>query len=309
MTEDVRRKLTTILCADVKGYSRLMGVDEVGTLATLKDYRGAMGRLIERHRGRVVNVVGDGLMAEFDSVVEAVTAAAEIQTELATRNHDRPADRRMEFRIGINLGDVIVDGDDLYGEGVNIAARLEGLAEAGGICVSGTVYDQVKNKLSIGFDFLGDQDVKNIADHIPVYRVHFGGESKRDDSPRSSAAPASPAGSGDAPMLSPKTQKLGLTLGAVAIFLFLINVFSGLDDIWFHWPVLVLGLVFGLAWVREHGGESRHAFRQRYRKLAIPLGALAVFFILLNVFSGTGYSMYARGPAPLGFSGRSWSSV
>ena len=142
----VSRKLTTILCADVEGYSRLMGGDEVATLDRLKQHRSAMAGLIERHRGRVVNTWGDGLIADFPSVVEAVQCAIETQRELATRNNGLPEPERMEFRIGINLGDVMVDGGDLYGEGVNVAARLQALAPPGGIVISG-VAAKLKTRL------------------------------------------------------------------------------------------------------------------------------------------------------------------
>ena len=141
MPPRVERKLTTILCADVEGYSRLMDRDEVGTLEVLKRHRDALAGLIERHRGRVINTWGDGLIAEFPSVVEAVLCAVEAQKELRARNAGLPAERRLEFRVGINLGDVMVEGQDLYGEGVNIAARLQGLAEPGGIIISGTVHE------------------------------------------------------------------------------------------------------------------------------------------------------------------------
>jgi adenylate cyclase len=168
---EVKRKLTAILSADVKGYSRLMGADEEGTLRTLTAYREVMAELILGHRGRVVNAPGDALLAEFESVVDAVKSAVEIQRELAKRNADLPPDRRMEYRMGINLGDVMVDGESIYGDGVNIAARLESLADAGGICISGTVYDQIENKLLFGYEYLGEQNVKNIAKPVRVYRV------------------------------------------------------------------------------------------------------------------------------------------
>ena len=171
MAETPRRKLTTVMSADVAGYSRLMDRDEVGTLERLIAYREAMAGLIARHRGRVVNTAGDSLLAEFDSVVESVQCAAEIQRELGARNAELDGSQQMRFRIGINLGDVIVQGDDLYGEGVNIAARLQGLAEPGGICISGTAYDQVHNKLTLGYEFIGAQPVKNIEEEVPVYRV------------------------------------------------------------------------------------------------------------------------------------------
>jgi adenylate cyclase len=170
-TQEVKRKLAAILSADVKGYSRLMGADEEGTLRTLTAYREVMATLIQQQHGRVVNAPGDAMLAEFESVVDAVKSAVEIQRELAKRNADLPIDRRMEYRIGINLGDVMVDGDSIYGDGVNIAARMESLADGGGICISGTVYDHVKNKLPLGYEYHGEQTVKNISEPIRVYRV------------------------------------------------------------------------------------------------------------------------------------------
>jgi adenylate cyclase len=158
----MERKLAAIFSTDVKGYSRLMGEDEVATIHTLTAYRELMATLIQQRRGRVVDSPGDNLLAEFPSVVEAVQCAVAIQRELRVRNTELPPNRRMEFRIGINLGDVIMDGERIYGDGVNIAARLEGLAEAGGLCISGTVYDQIKTKLALGYEDLGAQAVKNI---------------------------------------------------------------------------------------------------------------------------------------------------
>jgi len=170
----MERKLTAILSADVEGYSRLMGEDEEATIRTLTYYRELMTPLIKGHRGRVVDSPGDNLLAEFGSVVDAVKCAAIIQTTLRMENADLPQNRRMEFRIGINLGDVIVDGERIYGDGVNIAARMEGLAEGGGICVSGTVFDHIKGKVSVNFEDLGPQQVKNIAESIRAYRAVLG---------------------------------------------------------------------------------------------------------------------------------------
>lgn len=169
--QNVKRKLTAILSADVKGYSRLMGEDDVGTVQTLKDCRKIMTAAIENHHGRVIDSPGDNLLAEFASVLHATQCAVKIQEALEDQNTRLPENRQMKFRIGINLGDVIQDGNRIYGDGVNIAARLEALADAGGICISGSVYDQVKNKLSLKFEYLGDRSVKNIADPISVYRV------------------------------------------------------------------------------------------------------------------------------------------
>ncbi len=169
----MERKLTAILSADVEGYSRLMGEDEEATVKTLNVYREAMSRLIEEHKGRVIDSPGDNLLAEFTSAVNAVQCAVVIQGELRARNIALAEDRRMRYRIGINLGDVIVDGERIYGDGVNIAARVESLAEGGGISVSGTVYDQVANKLSYAFDNQGDHTVKNIAEPVRVYAVRW----------------------------------------------------------------------------------------------------------------------------------------
>jgi adenylate cyclase len=169
--QEVKRKLTAILSADVKGYSRLMGEDEKGTVRTLNVYKEVMTGIIQHHHGRVVDAPGDNLLAEFASVVDAVECSVEIQKELKTRNAELPENRRMEFRIGVNLGDVIEDGEQILGDGVNIAARLESLSEAGGICISGTAFDQVKNKLNLGYKYLGEQTVKNILEPVRVYRV------------------------------------------------------------------------------------------------------------------------------------------
>src|SRR2546426_5327639 len=166
----MKRKLAAIFSTDVQGYSRLMGEDEAATVRTITAYRELMTTLIQQHRGRVVDSPGDNLLAEFASVVEAVQCAVAIQRELKTRNAGLPLYRRMEFRIGINLGDVIAEGERIYGDGVNIAARLEGLAEAGGLCISGTVYDQIKTKLALGDEDLGAHAVKNIAEPVRGYR-------------------------------------------------------------------------------------------------------------------------------------------
>src|SRR5882672_11067015 len=167
----MERKLAAIFSTDVAGYSRLMGDDEAATIRTLTAYREVMTSIIHQHRGRVVDSPGDNLLAEFASAVDAVQSAVEIQHELQSRNVELPDERKMEYRIGLNVGDVIVEGERLYGDGVNIAARLEGLAEPGGICISGTVYDQIANKLPVSCVYQGEQAVKNIAQPLRVYRV------------------------------------------------------------------------------------------------------------------------------------------
>ena len=169
--EGFKRKLTAIMSADVAGYSRLMGDNEAETVKTLEAYKEVMFALIKQHRGRVVDSPGDNLLAEFASVVDAVQCGVAVQNELKARNADLSENRRMQFRIGINLGDVIEEEERIYGDGVNIAARLESCADPGGICVSKTAFDQIESKLPLGYEFLGEQEVKNIAKPVGAYRV------------------------------------------------------------------------------------------------------------------------------------------
>jgi adenylate cyclase len=265
MSTKVRRRLTTLLCADVEGYSRLMEADEAGTLETLRRYRTAMATLIERHDGRIVNTWGDAVIAEFPSVVEAVQCAVETQQELSGYNGGLPEPRRMRFRIGIHLGDVMVEGDDVYGDGVNIAARLQELAEPGGILISGPVYDQVHNKLSIGFDCLGQQHLKNVVNPVTGYRILQGGAGTRPFGSR----PDARSGPTPAPLPVHPPQagfsrawewyvglpRLTAVTIALAVFLFLINVFSGLDHIWFQWPAAPL-LLIAFLWAVIQGRPS-----------------------------------------------------
>lgn len=270
MTDDkVKRRLTTVLCADVYGYSRLMEADETGTLETLRRYRTAIARLVERHDGRIVNTWGDAVIAEFASVVEAVQCAVEIQQEIASHAADAPQASPMQFRIGINLGDVMVDGTDIYGDGVNIASRLQELAEPGGVVISSSVYDQVHNKLSVGFDCLGQRPMKNIAP-LTSYRLTLGGQtavpgglpieasaerpraSRIDDRREPSSAPN---------IVSDWLAKLPRPLAAaltVSAFLILINLFTG-SKIWFHWPVaaILFGVVLRMALGHRPESNSR----------------------------------------------------
>jgi adenylate cyclase len=261
MADDkVKRRLTTVLCADVHGYSRLMEADETGTLETLRRYRTAIAGLVERHDGRIVNTWGDAVIAEFASVVEAVQCAVEIQQELSNQDSDPPPP--MRFRIGVNLGDVMVDGSDLYGDGVNIAARLQELAEPGGIVISSSAYDQVHNKLSVGFDCLGQRPMKNIAPMIS-YRVTMSGRTAQARSfppgERMASQGAAPASAPDAvhqDRYAPSTwvrfvsdgfARLPRPLAAaltVSGFLILINLFTNAHKIWFHWPVAAI--LFGV---------------------------------------------------------------
>ena len=176
-TEDFKRKLTAILSADVKGYSHLMAEDEEATVRTITAYREVITEIVQKHRGRVVDSPGDNILSEFSSVVDAVRGAVEIQEELKVRNVELSENRRMEFRIGVNLGDVIHEEERIYGDGVNVAARVESLADAGGICISRSAYDQVKNKLTLGYENLGEYSVKNIAEPVRIYKVLMDPES------------------------------------------------------------------------------------------------------------------------------------
>jgi adenylate cyclase len=249
-----QRKLTTILSADVQGYSRLMQRDEEGTLAALKQAREAMARLIESRSGRVVNTWGDGLIAEFASVVEAVRAAIDIQNDLAAQNASRPEDRRMLFRIGINLGDVIVDGDDLLGDGVNIAARLQAEAPAGGIVISRTVYDQVRGKMTVGFDFLGNLSVKNIAEGVPSYAVRIGetGEATAPPVARQEERASARLHHRDHLWNTPLPM-----LGLAAVIVVVVNIFTWGGTFWAKWPLLGLAIAAALAWFRRRASLGR----------------------------------------------------
>jgi adenylate cyclase len=188
--ERVERRLTAILAADVAGYSRLMAADEEGTLSALKTLRREIADpKIKEHRGRIVNTTGDGLLSEFASVVDAVRCAVEVQREMAARNAGVQAERRIDFRIGINLGDIMIDDNDIFGDGVNVAARLEALAEPGGICVSRVVRDQVRDKLAIPFEDMGEQQVKNIARPVRAYRIVLTGTASRPSIPSEPTPP------------------------------------------------------------------------------------------------------------------------
>jgi adenylate cyclase len=252
MSAEIERRLTNILSADVFGYSRLMGLDEAGTLALLNDYKGVMNGLIVQYRGRVVSTAGDGMLAEFPSSVMAVQTAVDIQRQLAERNQQLEPDRQMWFRIGINLGDVIVERDDIFGDDVNIAARLQSLAEPGGILISGTVFDQVKNKLSLSFNFLGPQRLKNIDAEVPVYSAVTG------------AAAMPPIETRDGQKDTPQQRQHKLIVsairaGALVTFLGAINLFSWHGHLWFQWPALAILMIFVLRAThlyRRHTGDE-----------------------------------------------------
>lgn len=229
MSSPVQRKLTTILAADADGYSRVMEADEVRTLESLRAARGVFSRFIDRHHGRIANTAGDGLIAEFPSVVEAVQCAIEVQRELA-----EGAQGGLKFRIGVHLGDVLVDGDDLLGEGVNLAARLQSMAEPGGILISQQVYDQVQKKLSVGFEYLGERKPKNFEESVGVYSVAPAG----DGGARPARAPErAPAKRGPSwAKWKGRAMRLGVVLGV----LLTIDVMTG-TPFWAQWPALGIG--------------------------------------------------------------------
>ncbi len=275
---ETRRKLTTIFSADVQDYTRMMRDDEEGTLKTLTRYRDAMSRLIEVHHGRVVNTWGDGLIAEFSSVVEAVRAALDVQTELAGYNADRPDETRMLFRIGINLDDVIVEGDDIYGDGVNIAARLQASAPAGGIVISNTVYDQVRNKLTVGFECLGQLPVKNIEGGVLSYAVRIGEKRMQPEPVMPMVDRASGQMRTGIAVAASKSANPGLP-AVVAAGLVGINLLSWDGTFWARWPLLVLAMVWALRWVRKAERIDR------------PIAVLAILGLTIagiNLFSWEG---------------------
>jgi len=235
MSSPVQRKLTTILAADADGYSRVMEADEVGALAALRAARGVFSRFIERRHGRIANTAGDGLIAEFPSVVEAVQCAIEVQRELAVDSQSE-----LRFRIGIHLGDVLIDGADLIGEGVNLAARLQSMAEPGGILISQQVYDQVQKKLSVAFRYLGEKRPKNFEEAVGVYSVAAG-----DGDARNAASRATQKASAKGSNSWPRLRGEALRLGVVVAVLFAIDVMTG-SGFWVQWPALGIGAYLAL---------------------------------------------------------------
>jgi len=258
----VKRRLAAIMCADVAQYSRLMERDEDGTLDRLKAYRTIMSALTERHNGRIVNTWGDAVIIEFVSVMEAVQCAVDIQNELSLRNAELPDLNRMEFRIGINLGDIMVEGEDIYGDGVNVAARLQEIAPKGGIMLSQSVYDQVKTKMALGFDPLGPQHVKNVSEPVETYSVRLGGRNAPEEAaadtlePATAAEPAAsqPEWDRDTRAIANGFEQSRRWLrsqprrvrGCVFMigFFFVLNLLtSGLGELWFVWPSLPFAVV------------------------------------------------------------------
>jgi len=231
----VQRKLTTILAADAAGYSAVMETDEVRTLSNLRAARAVFTQSIARHHGRIANTAGDGLIAEFPSVVEAVQCAVEVQRELADN-----AENALRFRMGIHLGDVLVDGDDLLGEGVNLAARLQSMAEPGGILISQQVYDQVQKKLTVGFHYLGERQPKNFDGAVAVYSV---GDGAAVDDGKKRKLKARGALSARSPRARYIAEARRLLI--ILAFLLVLDVMTG-GGFWVQWPALGMGLWLAL---------------------------------------------------------------
>ncbi len=290
MSSGIERKLTTILAADAAGYSRAMAADEVGALAALQAARDVFAKIIGRHQGRIFNTAGDGLVAEFASVVEAVQCAIEVQGELG-RVDGNPEPLR--FRIGVHLGDVMVDGDDLLGEGVNLAARLQTMAEPGGVLISQQVYDQVHSKLSVGFEYLGEKRPKNLAEDVAVYRVAVGGEQRglgrktRKPKPASRTRPRmdkSTTPARDPEKLRRRVVNHGFLLAGLWALILVIDLATG-DPFWAHWPGLAMLTLVALE-ATPFLVEGRLA-AQFARGLVLVVG-----LALINLFTWDGYPWF-----------------
>jgi adenylate cyclase len=247
--QNAERRLSAILCADVVGYSRLVRTDETGTLARLNEARSILHTAVEENGGRVFNLAGDGLLAEFPSAVAAVQAAAGSQDRLAVWAANQPDECRMDRRIGVNLADVVVDGNDLLGDGVNVAARLQALAEPGGVCISGAVYEQTRGRLALEFIEFDQQPLKNIADPIRVYALRSG----VDPSVVGNIAVSGPATTGGTRRNPRRARVLRRLAGIVVIIalLLVINLLTTPHRIWIHWPALGMGAALVLSELRR----------------------------------------------------------
>jgi adenylate cyclase len=252
----LKRKLTTILCADGVRFSALMEADEAGTLERLNRHRAIMAELFQRHDGRQVNTWGDMVIAEFSSPVEAVRCAVEVQDAVNAENRDLPEVRRMLFRVGINLGDVMLDGGDLYGDGVNVAARLQSLAEPGGVMVSGTVHELTRKQLAVAFDYAGQQQVKSIAEPVEAWRVRLGGGNAPDAPKPRPSVPRSAASRAERALGWLRAQPRRVQYAAALIpLLFTINlVTTELAHPWFLYPSIPLAFYILLRSKRGDAG-------------------------------------------------------
>jgi adenylate cyclase len=279
MTTPVQRKLTTILAADAEGYSRAMEADEIRALGDLRSARSVFSKFIDRYHGRIANTAGDGLIAEFPSVVEAVQCAIEVQNELGQRAGTQ---NNLNFRIGIHLGDVLVDGQDLLGEGVNLAARLQTMAEPGGILISRQVYDHVNSKLSVGFDYLGEKRPKNYANDVAVYRVSLGhlqpGPAMRFLG-LSTAAWQSMAQENR--LRRGQLIRLARIFGILWVMLLGVDLVTG-PPFWAYWPGAVMAVIVGLRAAPLFCGSIKDV---RFVRALVLIAALA----FINIVNWPGF--------------------
>jgi adenylate cyclase len=316
----LKRKLAAILSADVKEYSRLMREDEAATIQTLTAYREVMATLIKQHHGRVVDTVGDNLLAEFASVVDAVQGAVAIQKEIKTRNAQTPEDRRMFFRIGINLGDIVVEGDRIYGDGVNIAARLEAMADPGGICISRTAFDQIEDKLPLGYEYLGEKTLKNIVKPVRAYRVllepeetapsvnntEYARHSEKHKKTRHRIKGRRAKPEERDKHYEDKTKQMGTklkvlnskwfhkhlgTYAGVIGFLFIINILTWGGNLWVKWPALGWGLLLFLQWIntdKKNGAMHKDRAKIRFHKHLSTYAGVIGFLFIINMMTWGG---------------------
>ena len=281
MSSGVQRKLTTILAADAEGYSRVMEADEEGALGALRAARSIFSKFIDRHGGRIANTAGDGLIAEFPSVVEAVQCALEVQGELG--GCKRSPGPELNFRIGVHLGDVMVDDGDLFGEGVNLAARLQTMAEPGGVVISQQVYDQVHAKLSVGFEYLGQKRPKNFAEDVAVYRVSLDGKQRTaaHDTRKARLSRMPEPATRTPDNLRERVIRHAKLLCCIWATLFVIDLATG-AAFWAHWPGIALVTILGL--------EAAPLFARGWLNLQYPRGAMIVAALaLINLFTWSGY--------------------
>lgn len=265
----MKRKLTTIFCADAKHYSAQMAANEDATLARLQHYRALMTEQFEHHDGRQVNTWGDAVIAEFSSVVEAVRCGVAIQDAITAENRELSKTDQMWFRIGINLGDVMHDKGDIYGDGVNVAARLESLADPGGILVSGTVYELSRKQLALGFDFVGDKIVKNIDDPVPSYKVRLDGRNVPNPetvasegidgidaaADQSAFTRTASRAEGAWEWLKVQPQRVRVAAGVIGVLLLLNLLFGGVATPWFIFPSAPFALYIYLHYRRQREGR------------------------------------------------------
>ena len=279
MGQTTERKLTTILCADMKGYSKMMEQDEERTLQSLKEARALFQEEIETSGGRIINMPGDAIIADFPSVVKALDCSVTIQSRL---NEDKVDELSPQFRIGLNLGDVIIEGSDIFGDGVNIAARLEGLAPVGGVCISGTVYDHIKAKRPLDFEYMGAQHVKNIQEDVDAYALNLSGDKEfkkatkqnKKQKKRHTHHQVEIEGNDEEAQLRRQVKREAgfyrrlLPMGGVILLLFLINIFTSPGYLWFLWPAMPMSVVIAMDAMRVFGRRHSDDWEEkRYQEL------------------------------------------